>query len=114
MKWYVFLGLIAVGTIVYLIVGWIGNKAVDSTENALRARRVQKQNEHTAPAQPSRRLAEQMTPRAVSSQGPAQTALPAREQKARFCTACGGGLEENAKFCPMCGAAVERYRGREL
>lgn len=113
MKWYVFLGLIAVGTIVYLIVGWLGNKAVDSTENALRAKRLQRQQENAAPTQPQRRLAEQMTPRAASAPVPAQTALPAREQKARFCTACGAGLEENAKFCPMCGAAVERYRGRE-
>ena len=116
-----FIGLIAIGTVVYLIVGWIGNKAVDKTENAMRARRVQKQRENPASAQPSRRLADQLTPRAASQAAQQTTAFPGSqpsaqpvtEQKARFCAECGAALAENAKFCPMCGAAAESYRSRE-
>jgi rubrerythrin len=138
MQWYYFVGLIAVVTVIYLVVGWIGNKAVDKTENAMRARRVQRQNERAVPTQPTRRLADQLTPRAPGQaphatvfpgaqaaaplQGTQQTApvprtqpaaRPLTEQKARFCAECGAALAENAKFCPMCGAVVESYRGRE-
>lgn len=129
MEWYYLVALFAIGTVVYLVVGWIGNKAVDKTENALRARRVQKQNERSAPAQPARRLADQMTPQAAGQArqttvfpGPqpaaaaqaAQQAAPLpQERKARFCAACGVSLAENAKFCPMCGAVVENYRSKE-
>ena len=136
MQWYYFVGLIALGVVVYLIVGWIGNKAVDKTENALRARRMQKQRQSPAPAQASRRLADQMTPQAagqtrqttvfpgtqpiVPVQGsPQPAAIPARqsaplsqERKARFCASCGASLAEAARFCPLCGAVVENFLER--
>ena len=105
MKWYYFVGLIAAVTVVMLAVGWIGNKAVDGTENALRARRLQKKSETAVPDQQPQRLADRFSK-------PAQTP-PVLTRKARFCAECGAALADRAKFCPMCGAAAESYRSRE-
>ena len=101
--WMIFVGLIVVVAIVMWIVGSIGNKAVDSAANAMRAKRVQKQRRQ-APQQTQSLAARYPQPQGqqavVYSAQPASTAPAA---KARFCMHCGQALPEGAKFCVHCG-----------
>lgn len=131
MDWIYFIGLIAVVAVVMLVVGWIGNKAVDKTENAMRARKVRRQNENLVPAQPSRRLADQMTPQAAGQArqttvfpgtqsaapipAPQTTAYPGAQtsapvpgttQPAAAPTPQPAPQERKARFCASCGATL--------
>ncbi len=98
-SWIYIIGFIAVMTVIILVVGYIGNKAVDKTENALRDRRLRNQDER---AEPAASLAKKFSD--------AQRVKPKQVRQARFCTECGESLAADARFCPSCGKRVGAYK----
>ncbi len=58
-----FLALFAITAIVMLIVEFLGNKAVDGMENAVRSSMAAKRRKTCAPSAPTERLSERYTPR---------------------------------------------------
>lgn len=57
-----FLALFAITAVVMLIVEFLGNRAVDGMENAVRSSMAKKRRETPAPNAPAERLSERYTP----------------------------------------------------
>ncbi len=86
---------------VFIAVGFIGNKAVDKTENALHSRKVKRQNLRNQNDQPES---------LASRFNMAGANIPVQQtHSAAFCIECGEKIDENSKFCRSCGAKIETY-----
>ena len=99
MDWLIFLGLFVIVAIIMAVVGFIGNKAVDGATNAMRSKRVQKQQQ--APPRQPQSLAARYQQQGTRA---ATTSAPVPANTARFCSRCGQPLREGAAFCLNCGA----------
>ena len=100
-SWVYIIGVFAAVFVVMLIVGFIGNKAVDKTENALCSKRISKQNNDTVYSGQSESLADRFSA-SENIQFP-------QMHRALFCTECGEKLLDNCQFCPKCGTKVNTY-----
>lgn len=94
--------IFAIGTVVVMIVGYLGNKLTDKAENAMRSKRYQRMQATGRHTGPTESLAARMEQAGYGAKKP--------EQKAQFCSSCGERLQENARFCPKCGAPQDSYR----
>lgn len=99
--WVIFVGLIAVTAVIMLIVGFIGNKVVDKTENSFRSRRVDREYSNPVRTERTESLADRLN-RSGYRQAP-------RVHRAAFCNCCGEKLGSDSRFCTKCGAMVETY-----
>ena len=100
--WIYIVVIFAIVFVVMLIVGFIGNKVVDKTENALRTKRINGQKNRSYQEAQTESLAKKLNMTA---------AVPVTQtHKASFCANCGEQLKSESKFCPNCGAEVEKYR----
>ena len=100
-SWVYIVGIFGLSFIAVIVVGFIGNKAVDKTENALRSNRINRQNNNPAKSCQSESLASRL-----SATGNAQTP---QIHKASFCTVCGEKLDKDSLFCPKCGTKADTY-----
>ena len=88
------------------IVGKIGNKIVDSAENAARSKKMEKQSEeNTVYSRPSQSLANKLE--SSSPYYAAQKAAKVNtDAQVRYCMNCGHKLPADASFCNECGTPV--------
>ncbi len=90
------IGFFAVVFVIVLIVGFIGNKAVDGAENALRSKRYDKRNGVSPKVSQQESLAARYssTPAAVKYTNKAPADL---------CRNCGARIPQGSAYCPSCG-----------
>ena len=100
-NWVYIIVVFAAVFVVMLVVGFIGNKAVEKTENALRSKRISKQNNDPVYSGRSESLADRF--------GASGNIQFPQMHRASFCTKCGEKLSDNCQFCPKCGTKVDTY-----
>ena len=99
----IFIGLIAVVTVVIIVVGFIGNRIVDGAGNAMRAAKNQRKREDPQYHQTESLAARYAGARSAQTGAPQQAPAP----RAMYCVKCGQPLSGSGEVCAACGHKMD-------